>query len=36
MKLYKSFLSVFIDVYANNELKIRFIGRDFRCFVLSF
>jgi len=30
MKLYKSFLCIFIDVSANNELKIRFIGRDFR------
>jgi len=33
MKLYKPFLCIFIDVSANNELKIRFIGRDFRCFV---
>jgi len=33
MKLYRSFLSTFIDVSANNELKIQFIGRDFRCFV---
>jgi len=33
MKLYISFLCIFIDVSANNELKIRFIGRNFRCFV---
>jgi len=33
MKLYRSFLCIFIDVFANNELKIQFISRDFRCFV---
>jgi len=27
------FLCIFIDVFANNELKIRFIGRDFCCIV---
>jgi len=33
MKLCRSFLCIFIDVFANNELKNRFIGRDFRWFV---
>jgi len=36
MKLYKSFLCIFIDVSANNELKVRFIGQDFRFVFLVF